>query len=536
MRGKNKNILILFISIVFILSNSAASQKAQLRVNDFANENVLHDAVRANDFTMVQYLVQQGVNINKQDEYGYTPLHLAVRLHQFDISSYLVEHKAFINTRDTYEDTPLIDATRNNDTNLSKLLICNGAKRDVVDAYGITTLQNSAKNKNQEIVTLLRVDNLEPYCQKKLSIDIDPFTITDTNYYKKSICGDILQGDAVNIHVQFTNKQNKIFGPYKANIHHQTKVWCIHTDNTKLKYGTYTVEAIATDHVINTDRKTQQGYVYAPKLDPKISIDIKYTNTTLGHTPTICGKIIDGEGTKGNATIIDSEKRVRGTYKLKIDSRKQNWCFVVRHPLENGTYTVKVNAKNKRKISVKSIQKIEVYVIKELYDDLMREFKYDFKSWNAHLDKNTLTVSFRDPKALFAVGKDTLNQKFKNILNDFFPRYIKITSKYKQYIQKIIIEGHSSPENSFGDNKMERFRLNKILSQNRADKVLSYTNNIIDKDIGDNILWIIPTFKANGLSSLYPIYNQNGSINKKQSRRVEFRIVNTRNSLKEPGE
>ena len=97
------------------------SNPSKLTAQDFISENVLHDAVRADDIETVKYLVKQGVNINEQDEYGYTPLHIAVRLHQFNITSYLIDNNANVNTIDEYEDTPLIDATRNNDTNLSKI-------------------------------------------------------------------------------------------------------------------------------------------------------------------------------------------------------------------------------------------------------------------------------------------------------------------------------------------------------------------------------------------------------------------------------
>ena len=79
--------------------------------------------------------------------------------------------------------------------------------------------------------------------------------------------------------------------------------------------------------------------------------------------------------------------------------------------------------------------------------------------------------------------------------------------------------------------KTAKFKLNQKLSIKRANTVLSYTNQLVDQNIGKNILWIVSTFESNGLSSSKLIFNQNGTENKEMSRRVEFRIKNIRSSV-----
>ena len=61
----------------------------------------------------------------------------------------------------------------------------------------------------------------------------------------------------------------------------------------------------------------------------------------------------------------------------------------------------------------------------QLYIDLQDEFKEDLTIWRATID-STLCVRFQEPSMLFDEGDDNLKQNFKQILDDFFPRYIEI--------------------------------------------------------------------------------------------------------------
>lgn len=242
-------------------------------------------------------------------------------------------------------------------------------------------------------------------------------------------------------------------------------------------------------------------------------------------------KILEGGIVKGNITIWDKKNKEKGSYKIKLDTENKTWCSKVTDKLDNGIYHVKAEVISRNKIKAADTNNFEVYVIPNLYEALLTEFKDDMKEWNASLDKNSLIFSFKDPTALFKKGNSKLNKKFQNILKDFFPRYVKITSEYKEHIQNVVIEGHSSSENRMGKSKIDKFKLNKKLSRNRANNVLSYTNKLVNKHVGKNILWVVDTFESNGLSSSKLIYNKNGTENKEMSRRVEFRIKNIRSAV-----
>ena len=80
----------------------------------------------------------------------------------------------------------------------------------------------------------------------------------------------------------------------------------------------------------------------------------------------------------------------------------------------------------------------------QLYIDLQEEFKDDLKVWRAEID-STLCVRFQEPSMLFDNNEATLKENFKEILNDFYPRYIAILNKpeYRDNIEEIRIEGHT---------------------------------------------------------------------------------------------
>ncbi len=159
-----------------------------------------------------------------------------------------------------------------------------------------------------------------------------------------------------------------------------------------------------------------------------------------------------------------------------------------------------------------------------LYEALIKEFKNDFEPWNANLDEESLVFTFQKPSLLFSKGKQNLKSKFKNILNDFLPRYAKILDEYKDEIDKVTIQGHTSSEYSSVNSVEEKYKLNQILSDKRANAVYDYSKSIISNDIDDTLSWLNTLFTPIGKSSSSLITNEDGTENKELSRRVEFDI------------
>lgn len=159
----------------------------------------------------------------------------------------------------------------------------------------------------------------------------------------------------------------------------------------------------------------------------------------------------------------------------------------------------------------------------QLYEDLYLEFKNDLEKWNAVLDRETLSIRFQEPDVLFGRGESKITSAFQTILDDFFPRYIDILSKpiYKENIEEIRIEGHTSSEwYNESDSDLAYFN-NMALSQNRTRSVLEYVLVLVGDEQKD---WCRRLITANGLSSSKLIYTDENVENVELSRRVEFRV------------
>ena len=164
-----------------------------------------------------------------------------------------------------------------------------------------------------------------------------------------------------------------------------------------------------------------------------------------------------------------------------------------------------------------------------LHERLNKEFESDFKAWGAVIDKD-LTIRFSQPDILFSVGSSVLSNEFKGILDNFFPRYLKILmdDEFRDNIEEIRIEGHTS---SFWgkENGMEAYLKNMSLSQERTRAVLAY---IITSDALNNEQkeWLKSNFRAIGFSSARLLDENSQPLragkleDSNKSQRVEFRV------------
>jgi outer membrane protein OmpA-like peptidoglycan-associated protein len=111
-----------------------------------------------------------------------------------------------------------------------------------------------------------------------------------------------------------------------------------------------------------------------------------------------------------------------------------------------------------------------------LYEDLLAEFKGDLPRWKATLDRETLAIRFGEPGVLFQVGSADVSERFQAILGDFFPRYMRIIASdaYRDNVEEIRIEGHTSSEWLYPVGRGEAYFLNMKLSQDRTRSVLRY--------------------------------------------------------------
>ena len=157
----------------------------------------------------------------------------------------------------------------------------------------------------------------------------------------------------------------------------------------------------------------------------------------------------------------------------------------------------------------------------DLYEALYREFKDDLNAWQAHIDRETLSVKFYEPSVYFKAGSSELTEGFRNILADFFPRYMNILGRYRECIAEVRIEGHTSSEWGGGADPLTAYFRNMKLSQDRTRAVLQYCLGL--PQVLQYQEWAMRTITAAGMSS-GRVVKSFGHEDAESSRRVEFRV------------
>lgn len=185
----------------------------------------------------------------------------------------------------------------------------------------------------------------------------------------------------------------------------------------------------------------------------------------------------------------------------------------------------------KVKDSVK-VPQIYKEVTQGLSEALNKEFEQDFKKWGAVMDKN-LTIRFQAPDILFDTNSAIVKEPFKEILDDFFPRYLRIMmqDRFINNIEEIRIEGHTSSIWTRSTSDDVAYFKNMALSQSRTMNVLEYIFNSHNMGLDtQERKWLRRHFRAIGFSSAIPLNSQGieaqNAIDEdyKKSQRVEFRV------------
>jgi outer membrane protein OmpA-like peptidoglycan-associated protein len=137
-----------------------------------------------------------------------------------------------------------------------------------------------------------------------------------------------------------------------------------------------------------------------------------------------------------------------------------------------------------------------------------------------------MTIRFNDPTVLFATGSSELKPQFKQVLREFFPRYVKLltSGQYRDAIKEIRIEGHTSKNWTKNTDAKTAYFLNMELSQARTRSALEFLLRLPAVESQQN--WLVQHVTANGLSSSRPILPGDVSeAGQLANQRVEFRIV-----------
>lgn len=158
----------------------------------------------------------------------------------------------------------------------------------------------------------------------------------------------------------------------------------------------------------------------------------------------------------------------------------------------------------------------------KLHNSLMREFEKDLARWDAGILSDG-TIRFKEPDVLFDEGSAKIKTRFQVILAEFFPRYVHLlaSAQFRDSIEEIRIEGHTSSTWKESKNLDERYLNNALLSQQRSFVILEYCFRLAQ--IVPSQEWLTTVLRANGLAFATPVL-VSGTEDALQSRRVEFKV------------
>lgn len=144
----------------------SSESKAEIRKSISKSGAVLALATKSNYSTIVQMLVDAGVDPNWRDKTNETALHVAARFGHVECARIIIKGTEFQQgdleaTENTYAWTPLHVAAVDGKLNVAELLVEAGADTTRIDSSGWTAREHAALRGHMDIARLLAVDMID---------------------------------------------------------------------------------------------------------------------------------------------------------------------------------------------------------------------------------------------------------------------------------------------------------------------------------------------------------------------------------------
>ncbi|KAN0012094.1 hypothetical protein ACTFIU_000317 [Dictyostelium citrinum] len=128
--------------------------------NDNSNQSTelpkLHEAIINGNFEDVKKMIDSGnVNLEEGDFGGLHPLHFAARMGNIAIGQYLLDKGVDINAENNYGSTPILEAVRRGEVEFVKFLISRGANLSIGDIDDNTPLHLAVMCEDGELIPIL---------------------------------------------------------------------------------------------------------------------------------------------------------------------------------------------------------------------------------------------------------------------------------------------------------------------------------------------------------------------------------------------
>ncbi len=141
--------LTISITLIAIAGVKASSTPTTIKDNIFT-------AIRSIDYTSVNVLLSEGMDIDTVDQQGNTPLMVASKIGNPRIMDILLAHNPTVNLQNKKGSTALMIAARTGQFHIVKKLVTNGADISMRNEDGNTALTLASKFGHSQIVTYLK--------------------------------------------------------------------------------------------------------------------------------------------------------------------------------------------------------------------------------------------------------------------------------------------------------------------------------------------------------------------------------------------
>ncbi len=132
-----------------------------VNARDLTNgRTAMHIVVERRDSLWVDFLYQQGANVNIRDNEGITPLMLAVQIGYIEGVERLVTHGARVDVTNNAGETPLMYAVHSRNTELMRVLLEAGADPDRFDNSG-RSAREYATLRGENDITVQTIERYE---------------------------------------------------------------------------------------------------------------------------------------------------------------------------------------------------------------------------------------------------------------------------------------------------------------------------------------------------------------------------------------
>jgi uncharacterized protein len=123
------------------------------------NINDFFDLVEQNEVKKVQELINNGIDINKKDKFGYSAIHTAMVKNLPGMAKILIDSGINLNLQNNEGITSLHCAAIYNNFSLADLLLRHGADLSIEDKYGnqplwTATFNDKGRNERREMIKL----------------------------------------------------------------------------------------------------------------------------------------------------------------------------------------------------------------------------------------------------------------------------------------------------------------------------------------------------------------------------------------------